>query len=288
MLVHIKKIISKAEKGNYAVPAFNTFNLEVTLAIIRGAMEKNSPVIIQISEKTIEYAGLKPITHIVQTIAKNEAVTVPVALHLDHGRSFRSVAECIHAGFSSIHIDASELPFDENIVLTKQAVDYSHKHSVWAQGELGAILGQKNINNNNIEEDIAKSLTNPDEAGKFVKETNIDTFAPAVGAAHGIFRGHEKINQEKLKLIQEKTNLPLVLHGASGVSDKDIKESIKNGVRIINIDTRLRQEFTKTLRETLMTHKFEIDPRTILKPSIDAVQKAVEEKIVLFDSVGKA
>ena len=102
MLVHIKKIISKAEKGNYAVPAFNTFNLEVTLAIIRGAMEKNSPVIIQISEKTIEYAGLKPITHIVQTIAKNEAVTVPVALHLDHGRSFRSVAECIHAGFSSI------------------------------------------------------------------------------------------------------------------------------------------------------------------------------------------
>ena len=121
---------------------------------------------------------------------------------------------------------------------------------MWAQGELGAILGQKNINNNNIEEDIAKSLTNPDEAGKFVKETNIDTFAPAVGAAHGIFRGHEKINQEKLKLIQEKTNLPLVLHGASGVSDKDIKESIKNGVRIINIDTRLRQEFTKTLRET--------------------------------------
>lgn len=288
MLVHIKEIIPKAVKGNYAVPAFNTFNLETTLAIVRGAVEKKSPVIIQISEKTIQYAGLKPITHIMETIAKNEAVAVPVALHLDHGKSFHSVAECINAGFSSIHIDASELPFDENVVLTKQSTDYAHKYKCWAQGELGRVLGQKNLSNKDIRDEIEQSMTNPEQAEKFVKVTKIDTFAPSVGTAHGIFKGQEKINTDLLKEIHAKTNLPLVLHGASGVSNEDIKLSIKNGVSVINIDTKLREMFTNRLRQTLMSKIYEIDPRDILTPSIKAVQKTVEEKIELFGSSGKA
>ena len=288
MLVHIKKIIPKAEKSDYAVPAFNTFNLESTLAIARGAVAQNSPVIIQVSEKTIEYAGLKPITHIVETIAKNEAVNVPVALHLDHGKSFRSVAECIHAGFSSIHIDASELPFDENVILTKQATDYAHKYGVWVQGELGTILGQKQMIDKKTSQELEKFMTKPDEAEEYVRKTKIDTFAPSVGAIHGIFVGKEKINQELVKEIKEKTNLPLVLHGASGVSNQDIRQAIKNGLTVINIDSSLRETFSNTLREILMTHRLEIVPRKILALVTDAIQEIIEEKIILFGSKGMA
>ena len=288
MLVHIKKIIPKAEKSDYAVPAFNTFNLESTLAIARGAVAQNSPVIIQVSEKTIEYAGLKPITHIVETIAKNEAVNVPVALHLDHGKSFRSVAECIHAGFSSIHIDASELPFDENVILTKQATDYAHKYGVWVQGELGTILDQKQMANKKTSQELEKFMTKPDEAEEYVRKTKIDTFAPSVGAMHGIFVGKEKINQELIKKIKEKTNLPLVLHGASGVSNEDIRQAIKNGLTVINIDSSLRETFSNTLREILMTHRQEMDPRKILALVTDAIQEIIEEKIILFGSKGMA
>jgi len=288
MLVHIKEIIPKAEKSDYAVPAFNTFNLESTLAIARGAVAQNSPVIIQVSEKTIEYAGLKPITHIVETIAKNEAVNVPVALHLDHGKSFRSVAECIHAGFSSIHIDASELPFDENVILTKQATDYAHKYGVWVQGELGTILGQKQMIDKKTSQELEKFMTKPDEAEEYVRKTKIDTFAPSVGAIHGIFVGKEKINQELVKEIKEKTNLPLVLHGASGVSNQDIRQAIKNGLTVINIDSSLRETFSNTLREILMTHRLEIDPRKILALVTDAIQEIIEEKIILFGSKGMA
>lgn len=290
MLTHINKIIPKAIKGKYAIPAFNTFNLETTLAIIHGANAKNSPVIIQISEKTIKYAGLKPITHIMETVAKNEAIKIPVALHLDHGKSFHSVSECINAGFSSIHIDASELPYDENVALTKQATEYAHKNKCWAQGELGIIIGQKNINGGEQinKDELEKIMTKPEDAEKFVKATGINTFAPSVGAMHGIFKGQEKVDHVRLKEIYKKTKLPLVLHGASGVSDDDIRQAIDNGVRIINIDTRLRQEFSVALRNTLSEKKQEIDPRNFLTPAMQAVQKAVEEKIILFGSANKA
>lgn len=288
MLVHIKEIISKAQKGGYAIPAFNTFNLETTLAIVKGASNKKSPVIIQISETTIEYAGLKPITHIMETIAKNEAIKIPVALHLDHGKSFHSVAECIQAGFSSIHLDASEIPYDENVALTKQGAEYAHKHGVWAQGELGTIIGKKDFIQGKLEEDLSKYMTDPEQAKKFVRETNIDTLAPSVGAMHGLFKGQEKINFEILKKLHEKIKIPLVLHGASGVPDEDIKQVVKNGVVVINIDTRLRVAFTQTLRESLMSNVHEIDPRKIFIPCMDAVQKAVEEKIEIFGSKNKA
>ncbi len=289
MLVHFKDIIKKAHNEGYVIPAFNTFNLEITLAIARGALNKNSPVIIQVSETTIQYAGLKPITHIVETIAKNEAVKIPVALHLDHGKSFHSVAECISAGFTSIHIDASDLPYDENVALTRQATDYAHKQQCFSQGELGHILGPKDVEQGvSLQaKDLEKYLTDPVKAAEFVKETRIDTFAPAVGTMHGIFAGAEKIDQARLKDIHQRTKVPLVLHGASGVSESDIREAIKNGVVIINIDTELRQIFSQTLRETLMSRLHETDPRQILAPTILAVQKVVEEKIELFGSTGR-
>ena len=212
MLVHIKTILKKADKESYAIGAFNTQNLELTLAIARAAVAQHAPVIIQISENTIRYAGLKPITHIVETIAKNNTDEVPIALHLDHGKSFLVVAECIKAGFSSIHIDGSELPYDENVSLTKESVAYAHKHGVWAQGELGTILGKEGLLRRRKKQIAPEEyMTDPDKAVAFVKETRVDTFAMSIGNMHGMFVGEEKLDLKRLKEIDKKVKQPLVL-----------------------------------------------------------------------------
>ena len=287
MLVHIKEIVKKAQQGKYAVGAFNTANLETTLAIIRGAAAKKSPVIVQVSESTIKYATLKAITHIVQTLAKNEATDIPVALHLDHGKSFLSVAECIKVGFSSVHIDASELPFDENIALTKQSVDYAHRFGVWAQGELGSLFGKEGLTNIKLPTDPDQYMTDPKKVKEFVKKTKVDTLAVSVGTMHGSFKGKEKIDFKRLEQIARQVSIPLVLHGGSGVSSRNIKLAVQRGVRIINIDTELRVAFTETLRKTLSKTKGFYDPRKILAPSIEAVEAVVAKKIEIFGSTGK-
>jgi len=289
MLVSLKKLVEQAHKHEYAVGAFNTSNLEVTQGIIQGALEMQAPAIIQVSETAIKYAGLKSITAIVETVARNDAVDIPVALHLDHGRSFRAVAECIEAGFSSIMIDASNLPFDENVAITKQSVEYAHKKGVWAQGELGKISGSEDYVVVNEKEAY---FTDPKEAKKFVEQTKVDTLAVSVGNVHGIYKlrkGVPKLNQKRLKEIHEIIpQTPLVLHGASGLPEDEIIEGVKNGIRIINIDTELRLAFTDKLRETLDKDKEQYDPRKVLKPSTEAVKEVVKKKIEIFQSKGQA
>ncbi|MFH0856483.1 MAG: class II fructose-bisphosphate aldolase [bacterium] len=289
MLVHTKDLLKDAQVNKYAVGAFNTCNLEMTLGIIHAAQEAHSPVIVQVTENEIKYAGLKPITHIVETIAKNEAINVPVALHLDHGKSFHSVAECIHAGFSSIQIDASELPFDENIVLTKQVADYAHKYGVWVQGELGAMQGKEGAMAIKLGKDfnMEKYMTNPDQVAEFIEKTNVDTLAVSVGTIHGMFPGIEKVDHERLKKIGSLVNIPLVLHGASGTADKDIEGAIEEGIRIINIGTELRVAFAKALRSTLLENYDEYDPRKILSCATDEVKNAAMVKMDLFKSSGR-
>ncbi len=289
MLVHIKEIVKKAQKGKYAVGAFNTVNLEVTLAIVKAAVAKKSPAIIQVSESTIKYSGLKPITHIVETVAKNEAVDVPIALHLDHGRSFHSVAECINAGFSSIMIDASDLPFDEDTFLTKNVVEYAHKRGVWVQGEVGRLKG---IEGNVSVAEREAVMTKPEEAVEYIKKTEIDTLAVAVGQCHGITKmrkGVPNLDLKRLARIKKAVkNIPLVLHGASGIPRDQIRKAIGYGVRIINIDTEIRMAFAAAVREFLDTHPEEVDPRKILTPAIEAMQSVVERKMEMFGSVNKA
>jgi len=288
MLVHIKEIIMRAQRGGYAIGAFNTQDLEITLAIVQAAVAQRSPVIIQVSESAIKYASLKAITHIVQTIAKNQADGIPVALHLDHGKSFLSVSECVKAGFSSIHIDGSDLPFDENINLTKESVAYAHKRNVWAQGELGTILGKEGlIKIEKRELEIKDCFTDPALAAKFAQATKVDTFAMSIGNMHGMFVGLEQLDLARLKKIHAKVKLPLVLHGASGVEHGEIKKAIKLGVHIVNIDTEMRQAWATALRRTLQADKKEIDLRKILAPATAAVQAVVEEKMKVFGSSGK-
>lgn len=287
MLVTVRDLLDHAAKKRYAVGAFNTVNLEMTLGIIRGAVDAQSPVIIQVTETTIEYAGLKPITHIVETIAKNAAVNVPVALHLDHGKSFRSIAECIHAGFSSIMIDASDLPFDENVVLTKQAVDYAHKHGVLAQGEVGEL---KQADDSLAALNLEKYMTDPREAEKFVRETGVDSLAVAIGNVYGIAkleRGAPPLDLTRLEDIHRRLpKVPLVLHGASALSRDAVQSTISRGVRVINIVTEVEYTFSQTLRRTLQDLDEEYDPRSILEPSVGAVEELVKKKLQDFGSAG--
>ncbi len=280
MLVHIKNLVKNAQKNNYAVGAFNITNFESILAVARAAVKAGSPAIIQVSESAIQYMGLKPITHIVSTVAKNVAVNVPIALHLDHGTSFDTVFECISSGFTSVHIDASSLPLDENINLTKQVVKVAHAKRVWVQGEVGSILGSQKDITSKLEK---IPLANLNEVVKFVEETGVDTIAAAIGTAHGM-HANENIVFSLLKAIKKQIKIPFVLHGASGINNIKIKRAIKEGVNIINIGTDLKVAFCQTLIKTCLKNKKENDPRNLLKPTISAVEKVVFEKMKLFGS----
>ena len=280
MLVHIKDIVKIAQKENYAIGAFNITNFESILAVARAAVKANSAAIIQVSESAIKYMGLKPVTHIVSTVAKNVAAAVPIALHLDHGSSFDAVFECINAGFTSVHIDASSLPLDENIELTRQVVKVAHARRVWVQGEVGAMVGLPG----DISARLKKiPLAEPEEVVKFVKATKVDTIAAAIGTAHGI-HANEEIVFSLLKAIKKQVKIPFVLHGGSGVADGKIKKAVKEGVNIINIGTDLKVAFCQTLIDTCLKNKKETDPRNLLKPTIVAMEKVIMEKMKLFGS----
>ena len=280
MLVHIKDIVKIAQKENYAIGAFNITNFESILAVARAAVKANSAAIIQVSESAIKYMGLKPVTHIVSTVAKNVAAAVPIALHLDHGSSFDAVFECINAGFTSVHIDASSLPLDENIELTRQVVKVAHARRVWVQGEVGAMVGSPG----DISARLKKiPLAEPEEVVKFVKATKVDTIAAAIGTAHGI-HANEEIVFSLLKAIKKQVKIPFVLHGGSGVADGKIKKAVKEGVNIINIGTDLKVAFCQTLIDTCLKNKKETDPRNLLKPTIVVMEKVIMEKMKLFGS----
>ncbi len=277
MLVHIKDVIDYAEKHNFAAPAFNIHGIESCLGVAHAAQNACCPVIIQVSESTIKYVGLKPITHLVSTVAKNIAPFVPIALHLDHGKTFESAIECIKAGFTSVHIDASHLPLEENIALTKQVVEFAHGKGVWVQGEVGEMVGGHGSVGGNI--NIPKA--NLTDVIKFAKESGVDTVAAAIGTAHGDY-DTEDVDIELLKKIKASIKQPFILHGGSGVDEVKIKEAIKYGVNVINIGTDIKVAFTKTLIENCKNNPTETDPRVLLEPTIKAVEEVAIKNIILF------
>lgn len=280
MIVHIKKIINEAIKNNYAIGAFDTFNLEITKGIIKGAVESDSPVIIQFTPKTMKYSGTKTLTGIIKNLAESQGKKIPIALHLDHGKSISDIKECIEAGFSSVMIDASNKPFQENIKLTRKVVNLAHKKNVWVQGEIGKVDKGKKGYQKLISrpEDF---LTDPDQALEFVKKTKIDTLAVAIGNIHGSYKikqGVPRLILSRLKEIQKKVDLPMVLHGASGISLIQLRKAIELGIKIINIDTELRIVFKERTEKFLKENKEEYDPRKILSPGIKGVSEVVFKK----------
>ena len=283
-LVTVTELLKKADEGNYAVGAFNVNNMEIIQALVESATEQSSPLILQASQGAIKYAGIDYIVGLVQTAAKK--TDIPIALHLDHGTSFDQNMLCIRKGFSSVMYDGSEEPLEENIKKTAEVVRIAHAVGVSVEGELGRIAGTED--NINVEEEDA-FLTDPDEAKTFVKETGVDALAVAIGTAHGPYKDKEpKLDFERLEKIKNLTNTPIVLHGASGVPDESIKKAIDLGVRKINIDTNIRQAFTKGVRELLSEKPDEYDPRKILRPAKEEMKEVIKEKIRLFGCAGKA
>lgn len=282
-LVSVDSLLTEAKKGGYAVGAFNCNNMEIVQAIIAAAEQEKSPVIIQASQGAIKYAGLPYIVSLVRTAA--EQASVPVALHLDHGTSFDQVIQCIGSGFTSVMIDWSKYPLEENIAMTKQILSVARPLGVSVEAELGKIGG--------TEDDVTVSdreatFTDPDEAARFVEETGIRSLAVAIGTAHGQYKGEPKLDFDRLKEIVEKTNIPIVLHGSSGVPDAALQEAVRLGVCKINIDTNIREAFTEGVREALAANPNEIDPRKILGPARDKMIERVSEKMRVFGSNGKA
>lgn len=289
MLVHIKQIVNKAKVGAYALGAFNTSNLEITLAIVRAAVAKKSPVIIQTSEAAIKYSNLLTLYNLIRSVADTIGRSVPIALHLDHGHSLSIIKECLRVGYSSVHLDASERDFASNVRLSRQAVHLARAQGAWVQAELGSILGQEGlVKLDSGEINMKDLLTDPLQAKEFVARTGIDTLAVAVGTIHGSFRGREKVDQSRLKKIKELTNKPLVLHGGSGLPVSAYRLAIKNGVSIVNIDTNLRLAFQKALAQNIRQKTDLIDPRKILEPATLAMQKEVEKIIDILGSKNKA
>ena len=305
MLVTNKEILTSAMAGKYAVGAFNIHNLESLLAVTAAAEEEKSPVIVAVTPSAIKYAGLTYLARLVKTAAQQ--TSVPMSLHLDHGRDVETVKNCIDAGFTSVMIDGSHLNFEENITLTAKVVRLAHVKGVSVEAELGRLAGVEEV----AVEEREAILTDPEAAKEFVQRTGVDALAVAIGTSHGAykFKGEPKLDFERLTEIKRRVNIPLVLHGASsvpawiikkatrygaqlagarGIPDESIKEAIRLGITKINIDTDLRLAFTATVREVLATAPAQFDPRKILGPAREAMKHVVKSKMRLFGSSGKA
>jgi len=299
MLVTNKELQSKATANGYAVGAFNISNLETVLAVTEAAVEEQSPVIIAVSASSIAYAGLDFIIPIVKTAVKK--ASVPMTLHLDHGADLEICSKCINAGFTSVMIDGSHLNFEENISLTKSVVDFAHPKGVSVEAELGRLSG---VEETTVEEKDA-ILTDPDAVKEFVERTGVDALAVAIGTSHGAykFKAEPKLDFERLKDIRKKSDVLLVLHGASGVPaeivekankygaelgkakgvpDEAIRKAISLGISKVNIDTDLRLAFVATIREFLTNSPTVFDPRKILGPAKEAMKEVVKAKMRLF------
>ncbi|RLG93384.1 class II fructose-1,6-bisphosphate aldolase [Candidatus Bathyarchaeota archaeon] len=305
MLVTNNEVLVPAMKNGYAVGAFNISNLESLQAIVEAALEERSPLIIAATPSTIKYAGLDNIVLLVRNAAKR--LPLPASLHLDHGKDLETVKKCVDAGFTSVMIDGSHLKFEENVAITRKAVEIAHEKGVSVEAELGRLAG---IEETAVEEREA-FLTDPEAARRFVEETGVDALAVAIGTSHGAykFKGEPKLDFERLKAIRRNLDIPLVLHGASsvpqhiiekatrygaklkgakGIPEEHIKKAISLGISKINIDTDLRLAFTAAVRETLTVSPEIFDPRKILGPARQAMKEVVKSKMRLFGSSNKA
>jgi fructose-bisphosphate aldolase class II len=283
-LVSMTDMLKKAKSEGYAVGQFNINNLEFTQAILQAAQEEKSPVILGVSEGAGRYiGGFKTVVKIVEGLLEDYKVTVPVAIHLDHGSSFDKCKEAIDAGFTSVMIDASHHPYEENITLTKQVVEYAHAKGISVEAELGMVGGQ--------EDDVQANgviYADTEECEELVKQTGVDCLAPALGSVHGPYKGEPNLGFKEMEEISNGTGVPLVLHGGTGIPTKDIQKSISLGTAKINVNTENQIASAKCVREVLAANPNMYDPRKYLGPARDVIKETVIGKIREFGSAGKA
>lgn len=279
MLISLNDCLPQAKAKKYAIPAFNTYNLEVSQGIIQAAQIENSPVIIGVSESSIKYGGIKQIYEII--VSLSEDAKVPVVLHLDHATHLDVASRAIEVGFSSVMIDGSKLPFSDNVKLTKTVVKLAHDNQVSVEAELGTIGGQ---------EDNLKSkqiiYTDPNQVIEFIDQTDVDALAIAVGTSHGLPVPKEHVDFKLLENITSKTNVPLVLHGASNLNHQTLSKAAQNGISKVNIDTQLRQAFTSGVRE-ILRHEEIYDPREYLSQGRQNVKEEARKIIRYLGSDNK-
>jgi len=280
----MKEMLDKALAEKYAVGQFNINNLEWTQAILAAAEEEKSPVILGVSEGAARYmGGFKTVVHMVKGLMEDMNITVPVAIHLDHGSSFEKCKAAIDAGFTSVMIDASHHPFEENVQITSQVVEYAHARGVSVEAELGTVGGQ--------EDDVVADgviYADPKECEELVKRTGIDCLAPALGSVHGPYKGEPKLGFKEMEIIRDLTRIPLVLHGGTGIPTEQIQRAISLGTSKINVNTENQIAFTKVVREILAKDEKVYDPRKFIGPGRDAIKATVIGKMREFGSSGKA
>ncbi|GMQ57605.1 class II fructose-1,6-bisphosphate aldolase [Vallitalea sediminicola] len=282
-LVSSLELINKAKEKNVAIAAFNIHNLETIQAVIEGASEERAPVIIQTTPGTLKHAGIEYIGVIVKKAA--DMYNIPVALHVDHCPSFNTIVQCIKNNYTSVMIDGANLEYEENVKLVKRVTNMAHAVGIQVEGEIGRIGGVEDDMFVNSDE---AALTIPSEAKKFVEDTGIDTLAIAIGTAHGMYKGEPKLDFDRLSAIEAIVDVPLVLHGASGVPDDSIKEAIKRGIAKINIATELKNPMAEAIVDTFAKNKDENDPRNYMGAAREAVKEVVKRKIRLCGSSGLA
>lgn len=282
-LVSMKEMLIKAREGHYAVGQFNINNLEWTSAILDKCQELQAPVILGVSEGAMRYmGGWHTIVGMVRGYMIDKNITIPVALHLDHGSSFEKCKEAIDAGFTSVMIDASHYSFEENIRITKEVVDYAHLRGVSVEAELGKVGGQE-------DDVVAESMyADKDECKELVEKTHIDALAPALGSVHGPYHGEPKLGFKEMAEINELLGMPLVLHGGSGIPDEQLRKAIDRGTAKINVNTESQQAWAKILREVVATDAKVYDPRKFIGPGKKGIAQVVEEKCKVFGCIGKA
>src|SRR5699024_1330339 len=285
-LVSMKEMLERAKEKQYAVGQFNLNNLEYAQAILQAAEEEQSPVILGVSEGAQRYmGGYKVVVAMVKSLMEEYGTTVPVAIHLDHGSSFEQCALAIQAGFTSVMIDGSHLPLEENIALTKKVVELAHIHGVSVEAELGRIGGEED---DVVVDDAEAFYAIPSECEQLVRETNVDCFAPALGSVHGPYKGEPNLGFDRMEEIKELTNVPLVLHGGTGIPTKDIQRAISLGSAKINVNTENQMEQTKKIREVLKEQPDLYDPRKYMGRGREAIKETVIGKMSEFGSSQQA
>lgn len=282
-VINTKEMLLQAQAGKYAVPAFNIHNMETMLAVLETAAELESPIILAATPGTVKYTGHQVLLAMVRGAAAQ--FDLPLALHLDHFEDVEQIKECIALGYPSAMIDASRLPFEDNIATVKDVVAYARRHGVSVEAELGCLGGKED----DLEVDESQALlTDPYQAADFVQRTGVDSLAVAIGTAHGLYKAEPRLDYQRLEEIRAHVSVPLVLHGASGVPQARVQRTIALGVTKVNIATELKIAFAQGLKGYLAGNPGATDPRHYMQPAKAEMKKIVAAKIAMCGSMGKA
>jgi fructose-bisphosphate aldolase, class II len=273
-----REVLATARADGYAVPAFNIFNLEMLQAAYRAAEAERAPVIVQISPRSIAYAGLRPLASLAAALA--EKVPVPIVLHLDHGPGLAECQAALDEGFTSVMYDGADLPYAENVSRTRDVVAAAHAQGAAAEAELGQVGHASH-------EQQPVDLTDPEEAGRFARETGVDALAVAIGTVHGMTETGAVLDVERIADLAHHVDAALVMHGSSGVDDDILVRAVQAGIRKVNLSTALQRVFMDTLRRSASAPGHETDARAVLGDAREAVMEAARHRIRLVGAAGR-